>query len=627
MFLALVLVAGVLGTVASTGLAGALARPARVSVLALANSASASDIATATALVAAGAADTVVFAETAAALGSGAAWIVHEQQPTQILLVGGVAALATSVEAELRRLSAGVTLARFAGHDRMHSAALAAQHAVGSRTASVVLANGWSLPDVGAAASAAAQGIAGAVLYTGHEGLGEATVEALRALQPDRVLIAGGTAAVPEAVGSAVSAVVPGVVVERLGGATRIETARLFADRALEAGASTVVLADGWAPADVVVAASVAAALDSASVLYTRGDELGDVTELALFEHRPKRIIVVSTAAPVGHESRSWLRRLAPGASVIVVGSPHEATHLTLGTSPPPPDGEFTTVSVGPAVACAVAADSREIECWGDDEYELTSTPLGGFADVSVGVTHACAVRTSGGVACWGAVQPALDAGQADPPKGAFTAVASGLFHSCALRTDATLACWGANGIGPLDVGQADPPTGRYVAVSTGSTHSCAIASDGAVVCWGSNDRGQSTPPSGSFAAISAGAFHTCAIRVVGSLACWGANRSDVDFGQAAAPQGLRFLAVAAGTRHTCAVERSGAAVCWGDDTSRQSTPPVGIFTAVAAGTHQTCAIGAGRTLACWGAFQPLNPDDGTSDQHRPSTGEADDAG
>lgn len=617
---------GALGAAEPAGAAAASERPPGASVIALANTSSAPDLATATSLAAAGAAQTVVFAESSEQLGDGAASIIREQQHDQVLIVGGTAAVAQSVETELRRLSPGVALVRFAGRDRVHTASLAARFAAGGRNAeAVVVANGWSLSDVGAAASGVAQNAADAVLLTGRHGLGESTVEALRSLGPDRVFIAGGEAAVSEAVEGAISAAVPGVVVERLGGATRLETAWLFANRALEGGASTVVLADGWATADVVIAAAVAAALDDAAVLYTQGDELGNVTELALFEHRPARIVVVSTAAPVGHARRSTLRGFAPGASIIAVRSPHEATHLTLGISPPPPAGEFTAVSVGPAVSCAVAADSGELTCWGDDEYRLSSTPDGVFADVSVNATHACAVRANGAVACWSEIPSSLDASQARAPEGSFTAVASGLFHTCGLRTDATVACWGAQGIGPLDLGQAEPAEGRHIAISAGAMHTCAVSTDASVVCWGSNERGQADAPSGKFAAVSAAAFHTCAIRSSGSLACWGASRPDVDFGQADAPGGLSFKAVAAGTRTSCGVYRSGVVVCWGDTASGQSSPPVGSYISVAVGLSHACAIRADRTLTCWGARHPLRLAEAESSQRTPADGEVDD--
>ena len=91
------------------------------------------------------------------------------------------------------------------------------------------------------------------------------------------MVIVGGTAVVPESVRERLGVLVAGVEVERLAGADRVETAALVAGRVLGGRLdATVVLAYGWSPADVGVAASFVAGGGADAVLYVQQGSLGD---------------------------------------------------------------------------------------------------------------------------------------------------------------------------------------------------------------------------------------------------------------------------------------------------------------------------------------------------------------
>ena len=305
--------------------------------LVIANSGSLSDVGTAASMVAAGLGDAVVFAESPDALGSAAAGIVSQQQPKRVVFVGGTAALSASIETEVRGLAAGVQVERLAGTDRIHTAALAAQQVLAEVTSpTVVLANGWSLSDVGTAASAVASGRADAVLYARAASLSDPTRDVLEAHQPQRILIVGGTAALNNDVATQAQAAAGGTTPQRLGGATRIETATLSAQQSFRAGATTAVIANGWALNDVGIAAAIAAALDNSAVLYARPGMLDDATAKALTDHRPTQILIIDSADPADHALRTQIAQIAPGAAVIVISTPAQSTQRALGTAGSP---------------------------------------------------------------------------------------------------------------------------------------------------------------------------------------------------------------------------------------------------------------------------------------------------
>ena len=302
--------------------------------LVVANSGSLSDVGTAASMVAAGLGDAVVFAESADALGSAAAGIVSQQQPQRVVFVGGTAALSASIETEVRGLAAGVQVERLAGTDRIHTAALAAQQVLAEvASPTVVLANGWSLSDVGTAASAVASGRADAVLYATATSLGDATRDVLEDHEPQQILIVGGTAALSDDVATGAQMAAGGTTPQRLGGATRVETATLSAQQSFRAGATTAVIANGWALNDVGIAAAIAAALDDSAVLYARPGMLDNATAKALTDHRPTQILIIDSADPADHALRTQIAQIAPDAVVIVVSTPAQSTQRALGSA------------------------------------------------------------------------------------------------------------------------------------------------------------------------------------------------------------------------------------------------------------------------------------------------------
>ena len=125
------------------------------------------------------------------------------------------------------------------------------------------------------------------------------------------------------------------------------------------------------------------------------------------------------------------------------------------------------------------------------------------------GDRHTIAIRSDGGVRCWGR----NNGGQCDTPTdlGACSSVAGGGYHTIAIRIDGSGRCWGGNGYGqcytPADLGPCS-------SIAAGRTHTIALRSDGIVRCWGYNSYGPLNPPAdlGACSSIAAGGNHTIAI-------------------------------------------------------------------------------------------------------------------
>ena len=293
--LAAVLGASILVIVA----APATARSQAGARFAVANATSLSDVGTAASLVAAGAADAVLFAASANELGDETVLVVAQHAPAGAVLVGGKAALDDGIETELRRLSPDIEISRLAGSDRIDTAARAANLSASGRSGlTAVIAFGWSLPDVGTAASLVATGGGDVVLYSYGDRLGQPTADAISHMRPARVVIVGGPAAVGTDVVTDLAVVAPSAPVTRHQGDTRVETATAAAEPALSAGASHVIIANGWSARDVGIAAALAAADSDAAVLYAnRRGNLADAVADVISERRPARATFVGDAS------------------------------------------------------------------------------------------------------------------------------------------------------------------------------------------------------------------------------------------------------------------------------------------------------------------------------------------
>lgn len=294
--------------------------------------------------------------------------------------------------------------------------------------------------------------------------------------------------------------------------------------------------------------------------------------------------------------------------------------------------------------------------------FVATATNAQPYNAISVGSDHVCAVRTNGGVQCWGSnlygqLGNGTKTSSATPVDvvgvSTATSVAVGSAFSCALLQGGRVQCWGNNDSYQLGNGsqtQSSVPTNTsgtklFSAIAAGDSHVCGVLLSGSYACWGANYSGQqgdntvtSNPvpfaPSigpalvSNAVAVSSGSSHTCVLLATNEVKCWGANSSgQLGLGAAGGnvlvptlvPSLTNATSVSAGSAHTCARTTTGGAMCWGRNfegqaglnptTTFSQNAPVAVpsmtslnVTAVSTGYDQSCAIVADQTVRCWGA-------------------------
>ena len=252
--------------------------------------------------------------------------LMREASPAEVVIVGGTAAVSRDVRTQIRAASSESGISRVSGADRADTAAGTARRILGGASSAgrvtVIVANGWSPPDIGAAAALAARSGRSAVIYTQRDSLPEASASLLRDYNVTRVIVIGGTAAISTEVYDQIAAAASDASISRLTGADRVDTAAQAARRVLGNPAAapdgvTLVIANGWSAPDVGVAAALAAATENSAVAYTSQGTLPAATAALITDYRPSQVIIVGGSAAVTNDVRAAITETAPSSASV----------------------------------------------------------------------------------------------------------------------------------------------------------------------------------------------------------------------------------------------------------------------------------------------------------------------
>ena len=231
---------------------------------------------------------------------------------------GPIAAFATAAIATATLVAtaapahAAATVDRIQGENRYTTGAAVSADAFPKPAAvtTAYLATGESFADA-LSAGAAAFANGGPVVLTTPGSLDAAARDELRRLQPDRVVVVGGTVAISDAVVRAVRDDGQiGAEVERLGGKTRYHTAANVVTDAFPKTADTVFVATGSSFPDALSAVPAAARYE-APLLLTERDTVPEATRQAIDALQPKRIVLLGGEVAISRDVETVLEGLA----------------------------------------------------------------------------------------------------------------------------------------------------------------------------------------------------------------------------------------------------------------------------------------------------------------------------
>jgi putative cell wall-binding protein len=198
---------------------------------------------------------------------------------------------------------------RWWGDDRYETAVAISQQTHAS-AATVYVAVGRNYPDAIAAGPAAAH-LGAPILLVERDRLPTVTRDELIRLDPDRVVVVGGTAAITSDVLAAIDAWLGSGTADRVSGATRYETAAQISFDAFGPSVSTVLVTTGADFPDALVGAP-GAIVEGGPLLLVRPDTVPQAVVDELVRLKPGRIILLGGPAAVGASVEATLSAHAP---------------------------------------------------------------------------------------------------------------------------------------------------------------------------------------------------------------------------------------------------------------------------------------------------------------------------
>ncbi|WP_108668104.1 tandem-95 repeat protein [Euzebya rosea] len=259
----------------------------------------------------------------ASVLASPSSVAAQERQRSEIIVLGGPAAVSEESVESLRDLADDLTVV--AGADRYETAVAIAAGAYPDGADVVFVATGEDFADALAIGPHAARS-GGPILLTRPGDLPTSTEAEVRRLSPERIVVVGGPSAVGPQVEASLATIAP---VVRIAGDSRLTTAVAVSAVSHPDGTDEVAIARADDFADALVAGPLMAERNG-PILLTGTDELSEVTRAELLRLDPTRITILGGTAAVGAEVEAAVADLAPTVERIA-GENRFETALQIG--------------------------------------------------------------------------------------------------------------------------------------------------------------------------------------------------------------------------------------------------------------------------------------------------------
>jgi putative cell wall-binding protein len=217
--------------------------------------------------------------------------------PHRIVVVGGPAVVSDYLAGLIGRYQTGGGLTRVFGADRYATAAAVSAQAFPAPVSTAYVASGATWPDALAAVPHAARA-GGPVLLTRPTSLPDPIKAELTRLQPNRIVVVGGSGAVSDGVMAELNGYHHGGGVSRLAGADRYGTAAALSAAHHPGGAPLAYVATGQNFPDALAAGPAAAVRGAPTILVGTGT-MPPSSGNELYRLNPSRIVLLGGPAVV----------------------------------------------------------------------------------------------------------------------------------------------------------------------------------------------------------------------------------------------------------------------------------------------------------------------------------------
>ncbi|GAA1770055.1 cell wall-binding repeat-containing protein [Agromyces humatus] len=217
--------------------------------------------------------------------------------------------------------------ARLAGGDRFGTSAAISRGAFAPRVPVVYIANGLNFPDaLSGAPVAATKG--GPVLLTGSTYLPWTVIDELERLEPQRIVVLGGTGAISDILLNTLKPYTSGSVT-RLAGGDRFATSAAISKASFSAGVPVAYVANGLNFPDALSGAPVAG-IQGGPVLLARATSIPASVATELKRLKPKRIVVLGGTGVTTPTLQNALKAYTSGSVTRLAGGDRFATSAAI---------------------------------------------------------------------------------------------------------------------------------------------------------------------------------------------------------------------------------------------------------------------------------------------------------